>query len=89
MAAGEAASRLVMEAGPSTATSLAELANIRPGFEGVGQSWVQLLSHQTSLGHPTPLAALMLQRTLPQTHLTSAEVRISTGMSKIQLPSPS
>jgi hypothetical protein len=65
-----------MEAGPSTATSLAELADIRPGFEGVGQSWVQLLSHQTSLGHPIPLAALMLQRTLPHTHLTATEVRL-------------
>jgi len=64
-----------MEAGPSTATSLAELASIRPGFEGLGQSWVQLLSHQTSLGHPSPLAALMLQRTLPHTLLTASEVR--------------
>lgn len=72
---GEAASRLVMEAGPNAATSLSELASVCPGFEGLESSWVQLLSHQAVLSQAQPVAAVMLQRTQAQSFLTAERVR--------------
>ena len=68
-----------MEAGPNAATRLSELASVCPGFEGLDSSWVQLLSHQAVLSHPEPVAAVMLQRTLPERHLTAHEVGHSKG----------
>lgn len=72
--AGRAAEELLAEAGGSAPSSLAQLASSRPGFEGAGQCWVQLLSQQANLSQQPPTSAVLLERSRADTHLTAIEV---------------
>lgn len=74
-----------MEAGPNAATSLSESANVCPGFEGLDSSWVQLLSHQALLTQGHPVAAVMLQRTQADRHLTPEEASFHNDLLEYQL----